>query len=168
MKRSGPIKRKTPLRRSRKPMKRVAFKKGSALHGVSLLRHSRSPKFKRSVPDEVKCEPRKTQKDWEAEYREQWHNDLPYQRCAMTGKVMHKDSMERHHVARRRGIRILIYVYLFQKHRWIEDNAKKARAMGWLRNIGEGYPIDPEQPRPWIGGTLIGEKILDQIEGRVS
>jgi hypothetical protein len=150
-------------------MKRVAFKKGSALHSVSLLRHSRSPKFKRSVPDEVKCEPRKTQKDWEAEYREQWHNDLPYQRCAMTGKVMHKDNMQRHHVARRRGNRILIYCYLQAWAHWnIEHHAKAARKTGWLRNIGEGYPIDPEQPRPWIAGTLIGEKILDQIEGRVS
>lgn len=105
-------------------------------------------------------------KEWLRRYREQCHQDAPYQRCAMTGRLEHKDNLERHHVARRLGQHILIYVYLTAPaHRLVEENTKWSRENGWLRNIGQGYAIGT-QPKPWLPGTLINEALLDKLEGR--
>ena len=105
-------------------------------------------------------------REWLRKYREQCQQDAPYQRCAMTGRLEHKDHLERHHVARRLGQHILIYIYLTAPaHRLVEENAKWAREKGWLRNIGQGYAIGT-QPKPWLPGTCINEALLDKLEGR--
>jgi len=69
--------------------------------------------------------------------------------------------LERHHPAGRIGQRILIYVYITPaKHRWIHDNSKAARELGWIRNEAQGFAHDPDQPRPWLAGTCINENLL--------
>ncbi len=87
--------------------------------------------------------------------------------CSETGRPVWVETRERHHVARRLGKRLLIYAFITPRlHRWIEANSKKAREIGWLRNVGQGYPVDKNQPQPWKPGTLIGQDLLDEIEGR--
>lgn len=131
MKRSK-LTRKTPLKKS--------------------LRRLRPSKLKQVSSDRAK---------WNQLYREQCQRDAPFQRCAKTGQMLHKDLLERHHVAGRLKNRILIYCYIISEfHRWCEDNSKEARILGWIRNERASYPKDDSQPRPWIKGTLINEHLL--------
>lgn len=119
------------------------------------LKHQRRPR-QRLRKASVK------KQSWNKLYYAQTEADLPIQACAMTGVRDYKENLERHHVARRLGQRILIYCYLTQKaHALIENNTVWARQQGWLRNEGQGYPKDDTQPRPWREGTLINEHLLD-------
>jgi hypothetical protein len=132
MKRS-PLKRNKPLKRGTKGLKK------SRLAPVSPKR-----------------------KSWLKQYQEQHAKDPEMVVDAMDGRPRPKSRMTRHHVARRLGNRILIYVYITAGHHdWIERHAEQARKLGWLRNEGEGYPKDPKQPRPWFPGSCINEHLLD-------
>jgi len=100
--------------------------------------------------------------EWNARYKKQHESDPDHVICAVTGNRVPKWKMQRHHVARRLGRRILIYCYVTPAfHEWIENNSALARQHGWLRNEGEGYPKNPDQPRPWFKGSLINEHMLD-------
>lgn len=149
--------RKTPL------VRRVPLKRSGPISSQSLQKKT-SPK-KRSL-----LKPRsKTRTAWDLEYRNAKLEDDSLQRPVdRPDLIFHKENfrkIQRHHVARRLGNRILIYLYVTTEfHAWIESHAKESRALGWLRNIGEGYPADPNQPRPWPKGALRNEHLLDEIE----
>ena len=70
--------------------------------------------------------------------------------CGETGQTVPYSSREPHHVNRRLGKNVLIFTCISQGlHHWIENHSKKARELGWLRNEGQGYPINRTQPKPW-------------------
>lgn len=133
--RKTPLNRRTPLRRGTK--------------GLAKSRLSRMSPEKKS---------------WMALYRAQVEAEekAGFVRCAESGELVRIEFRERHHVCRRLGHRIMIYVYITKGlHRWIEDNVKKAIEIGWIRKEGEGYPKDPNQFRPWQPGTCVNEHLLD-------
>lgn len=108
----------------------------------------------------------RSKKYWNALYERQVaseRNFLGYARDAETGFPIHRSGAHRHHINRRLGQNILIYCYIEPEfHEWIEAHSRESRALGWLRNEGQGYPKDPNQPRPWVPGTVINEHLLDQ------
>jgi len=70
--------------------------------------------------------------------------------CAETGKRVPYHSRQPHHINRRLKQNILIFCCITPGlHEWIEGHTKEAKEQGWLRNQGQGYPVDPNQPRPW-------------------
>lgn len=105
----------------------------------------------------------KEKKSWVYEYRKQVAAEERegWVICAQSGERVRIEFRERHHVARRVGVCIMIYVYIPRGlHRWIEDNAKKAVELGWIRKEAEGYPKDPNQFRPWTPGSCVNEHLL--------
>jgi len=137
-----PLKRKTPLK-SKRP-----YRNGNK----QLLRRCADSK-----------------KDAQQRYDQQCavENAKIWVRCAETGAVVRIETRQRHHVNRRLNGSLFIYAFITAGlHEWIESHSKKARELGWLRNQGQGYPIDKNQPQPWKEGTLVGQELLDEIEGR--
>jgi hypothetical protein len=90
-----------------------------------------------------------------------------YCRCAETGQVVPIESRERHHIGKRQGMWVHVYAFITPGlHNWIEKHTNKARELGWIRNAAYGLVPNPNQPRPWKQGTLVGEEILNELESQ--
>ena len=67
------------------------------------------------------------------EYFEQANQDAPLQRCAVCGEMGSKDCLERHHVQRRKGDNLFVYIYLHTRcHRDVETFGRWARENGFI------------------------------------
>lgn len=131
-----PLRRLTPLKKSAKPLKKTKLKKMS-----------------------------KDKAGRMEQYRKQHESDPAMVVDAQDGRKRPKSRMQRHHVARRLGNRLLIYCYIQPGfHDWAETHVQQALKEGWIRKEGEGYAKDPNQPRPWYPGSCINEHLLESFE----
>ena len=121
--------KRTPLRR-RKPLKR----------GISQL--SRKSKLAPISKEKAR---------WNKLYNQKKKEAHSFQYCAKCGMGDHKHRMEPHHHSGRIGHWIMEFAWLCRPdHALIHDEAKQARALGWLQNQFFGLPDDPQQPKPWV------------------
>lgn len=127
-----PLTRRTPLKRSQKPLK----KQTEWLRRCAL-------------------KPRSTSKSaWEQRYQDAKVKDDTLQRPVdRPDLLLHRTNRLRlhpHHPFARIGDAILAYVYITkEKHEWCHANSKEAREQGWLQGPYDGRPVNPEAPRPW-------------------
>jgi len=75
----------------------------------------------------------KKTKDSLALYTEKRSLDHEQQVCFVCKTENHKSNMEPHHPKRRLGDNLMYYKYVCQEcHRWIHENGKKAKELGYL------------------------------------
>lgn len=122
MKRSR-LKRRTPLKRGDKPLKKTRLKPQSDTKAAFAKLYAQKKK-----------------------------DAHPFQYCAMCHQGSHKDTLEPHHHSGRIGYRILEFVWMCKAcHDWVHANGTMARAMGWLQPAFDGRPDDGTCPKPWLG-----------------
>lgn len=111
MKRSKPLTRRTPLRRSAKALRK------SGLACVS-----------------------DKKRDWLDLYQKKKDETLGLQgKCAACLNWFHSSKLEPHHPAGRANANILRFVWLCKKcHTWIHDHGKESREVGFLLPEFEG------------------------------
>ncbi len=88
---------------------------------------------------------------WMRLYREKKKLDHAFQNCCRCSQGDVIQRLERHHHSGRHNHWLLEYCWLCKScHKWVHDNAREARELGYLQPPHWGQPHDPELPKPWI------------------